>query len=46
LEIFDRCNVPDYERNEADIRAVCELAEALRDAVVEYQVRTGLEVPH
>jgi len=46
LEISDRCNAPDYERNETDIRAVCELAEALRDAIVEYQVRTSLEVPY
>jgi len=42
----DRCNAHDYERSEADTRAVCELAEALRDAVVEYQVRTSLEVPY
>jgi len=46
LEISDRCNAPEYERNKADVRAVCELAEALRDAIVEYQVRTKLKVPH
>ena len=42
----DRCNAVGYKKNEADIRAVCELAEALRDAIIDYQVRTGLEVPH
>jgi len=46
LEISDRCDAPDYERNKADVRAVRELAETLRDAIVEYQVRTSPEVPH
>jgi len=44
--VSDRCNAVGYKRNEADIRAVCELAEALRDTIVEYQVRTNLEEPH
>jgi len=46
LEISYWCNAPDYERNETDIRTICGLAEALRDAIVEYQVRTKLEAPH
>ena len=32
-----------YQRNKADTRAVCELVEVLRNAVVEYQVRVNLE---
>ena len=34
-----------YQGDEADMRAVCELAEVLRDAVIRYQVRVNLEVP-
>jgi class 3 adenylate cyclase len=42
LVISSRADAVGYRRNEADIRAVCKLAEALRDAIVEYQVRVGL----
>ena len=41
LAIFDRSNAVGYRKNEADVRAVCELAEGLRDAVFEYQVRVN-----
>ena len=45
MAISDRSNAPGYQKNEADMRAVCELAEALRDAVVEYKVRINFEAP-
>ena len=32
----------EYTENEADARAVCELAEDVRDAVMEYQVSPDL----
>ena len=41
LAIFDRSNAVGYRKNEADVRAVCELAEGHRDAVFEYQVRVN-----
>jgi len=46
LAISERSNDASYKRSEADMDAVCELAEALRDSIVEYQVRTILEAPH
>lgn len=46
LTLSDRTNTTGYKRSEADIYAVCELAEALRDAIVEYQVRTTVEPSH
>jgi len=42
----NRSGAASYEKNEADLNAVCEFAEALRDAIVEYQVRTGLKARH
>ena len=45
MVISDRSNAAGYQKNEADLRAVCELAEGLRDAVVEYQVRVGFRTP-
>ena len=38
LSLSDRSSVAGYQQNEADLRAVCKLAEALRDGIVEYQV--------
>ena len=38
LLISERSSADGYEENDADIRAVCELAENLRDVIVEYQV--------
>ena len=32
-----------YQENDADARVVCELAENLRDAILEYQVSTDLK---
>ena len=32
-----------HQTNEADMHGICELAEMLRDAVVEYQVRFNLK---
>ena len=45
LVISDHSNAVGYKRNEADMCVVCELADALRDAIVEYQVRVDLETP-
>lgn len=44
MAISDRSNIPGYQRNEADVHAVCELTEVLRDGIVEYQVRVDLKV--
>ena len=42
LIISDRLDAPGYQRNEADMRTVCDLAEMLRDTIVEFQVRINL----
>ena len=44
LALSGRTNATGYKRSEADIHAICELAEALRDAIVEYQVSAFIEV--
>ena len=36
--IMEQSSVAEYKENEADMRAVCELAEDVRDAVMEHQV--------
>lgn len=36
--LSERSSAADYQENDADRRAACELAEDLRDAVIEYQV--------
>jgi len=36
--ISERSSAAGYQESDADGRAVCELAEDLRDAVIEYQV--------
>jgi hypothetical protein len=38
LSLSDQSGVAGYQQNEEDLHAVSELAEALRDAIVEYQV--------
>jgi hypothetical protein len=38
LSLSDRSGIAGYQQNKEDLRAVSELAEALRDAIVEYQV--------
>jgi len=43
LVISDHSNTAGYQTNEADVHAVCELADVLRDAIVEYQVCVNLE---
>jgi len=43
--ISDRSNAADYKRSEADMHAVCELSEALRDSIFEYQVRPVPKYP-
>jgi len=45
LVISDHVNAPGYKRNEADMHSVCELAEILRDAIIEFQVRVNLGSP-
>ena len=37
-QILERSNAAEYKDNEADARVVCELAEDVKDAVIEYQV--------
>ena len=44
MAITDRSNAPGYQRSEADVRAIFELTEVLRDGIVEYQVRVILKV--
>ena len=44
LAISNHSNTSGYQRNEADICAVCELTQVLRDAIVEYQVGVNFEV--
>lgn len=43
MAISDRSNAPDYQ-SEADMHAICELTEVLRDGIVDYQVRVNLKV--
>ena len=45
LSLSDRPSVDDCQQNEEDLRVVGELAEALRDVIVEYQVSTSLVHP-
>ena len=45
MVVLDRSNTAGCQGNEADMRAVCEHAEVLRDAIVEYQVRVNLKAP-
>lgn len=40
--IFERSNFDGYQGNDADERTVCELAERVKDAVVEFQVSSSL----
>ena len=42
--LSDRSSAAGYQENDADVGAVCELAENLRDAVLEYQVSIDLEM--
>ena len=42
LSLSNRSGVDGYQQNEEDLGAVGELAEALREAIVEYQVSTSL----
>jgi len=39
-----RSSADGYKENEADVCAVCELAEDVRDAVMEYQVSPNLVI--
>lgn len=38
LPILERSNTVGYEESDPDVHSVCELAENVRDAVMEYQV--------
>ena len=38
LPISERSSAVGYEENDADVHTVCELAENLRDAIMEYLV--------
>ena len=40
--ILEQSSAAEYEENEADMQTVCELAEDVRDAVLEYQVSPDL----
>ena len=42
--ILERSNAAEYKENEIDLHTVCELAEDVRDAVIEYQVRVNLVI--
>lgn len=42
--LSERSGAADYQENDTDRRAVCELAEDLRDAVIEYQVGRDLPI--
>ena len=42
--ILERSNAAEYKENDIDLRAVCELAEDVRDAVIEYQVSVNLVI--
>jgi hypothetical protein len=42
LSLSNRSSLAGYQQNEEDLCAVCELTEALRDAIVEYQVSIQL----
>ena len=42
LSVYDRSSVDGYQQNGEDLGAVGELAESLRDAIVNYQVSTSL----
>ena len=37
--ISERSNAAGYRENDTDVQAVCELAENIRDVILEYQVR-------
>ena len=41
--LSERSSAADYKQNEVDTSAACDLADDLRDAVVEYQVGTGIK---
>ena len=41
--ISNQSNDAGYQRNEADMHAVCGLAEVLRDVIIDYQVCVNLE---
>ena len=43
-KILKLSNAAEYKDNEADARVVCELAEDVRDAVIEYQVSANLVI--
>lgn len=40
--LSDRVSDAGYQENDADTRAMCELAENLRDTILEHQVSTDL----
>ena len=42
MSLSDCSGAVGSQQNQEDLQAVCELAEALRDAIVEYQVGTYL----
>ena len=42
--LSDRSSVTGYQENETDAHAVCEVAESLRDTILEYQVSTNIKI--
>ena len=44
LSILERTKMDGYQKNEADMHAVGELAEDARDAIIEYQVSPKLPI--
>ena len=45
MALLEHSTIAGYQENDADVHAVCELAENLRDTILEYQVSGDLEIP-
>jgi hypothetical protein len=44
LSILEQANADAYQENDSDVHAVSELAEDVRDAIIEYQVSPDLMI--
>ena len=42
---MERTGAVGYKENDADVNVVCELADDVRDAVMEYQVSPHIVIP-
>ena len=45
-DLSERSTTTEHTENEGNVIAACDLADDLRDAIVEYQVRTNLSGGH